>query len=116
MPMPLPTPERVVLTDRDLEAFLLIYRLGSCAVLHLYELFWPPSDTKPGPRNSCYRRVRQLISAGYLDADRLPSLTGLGAGRLFLTLGPKGRNAVAEQLGLSRSELQRLRHIQTPFV
>jgi Replication-relaxation len=111
-----PAQKLVQLTLHDIEMMLTVYRLGGCATSHLLERHWPPVTKKFGARNSCYRRVQQLGEAGYLEAVRLPSLSGLGAGRSFLTLGSLGRRAVAEHLGLSRSELHHLRHIETPII
>lgn len=94
---------------------LMVYRYDGCLIRHLYRRFWPKSDKPFGARNSCYRVVQGLVAQQWFQGVRLPSLTGIGAGHLFLTLGPKGRQLVAEQLGLSRSDLQRLRKIETPF-
>lgn len=103
------------ITSRDIDILLMIYRYGGCAISHVFGRFWP-SSSRLRPGNSCYRRVHQLMDAECLSVKRLPSLSGLGAGRAFLTLGPKGRRVLAEFLDLPKSELQRLRHIETPFI
>ncbi len=107
---------RICITERDISILVMVYQYGGCAVSHLFRRFWGVSERTLDTGNSCYRRIHQLVEAGYLHADRLPSLTGLGAGHLFLTLGPKGRAVLAEHLRLSRSDLKRLRQIITPFI
>jgi hypothetical protein len=103
------------LTDRDISLILTIYEYDGCGVTHLYRKFWHQSKDTDDPGNACYRRIQQLVTHGWLQATRLPSLTGLGGGRHFLTLSSKGRQLVADHQGLSRSTLRRLREIETPF-
>src|SRR4051812_34513620 len=98
------------LTPRDVEIILLVYSFSGVAIYHLLQAFWEQrAELKVGARNAVYRRVKKLIEAGYLQSDRLPSVTGYGGGRLFLTLGARGKDLVAEHQGLSRSELKPLR-------
>ncbi len=105
----------VSITPRDIEVITWVYSLDGCQIADLRWL-WPQGDKPFGPRNSCYRRIGELVSAGYLRAERLGSASGLGRGPYFLTLGPRGRALLAERLQLSKSDLHRLREIRAPFV
>lgn len=94
----------------------MVYEYDGCAIHHLSERFWQRTSRQFGPRSSFYRRIRQLVGAGYLQGRRLPPLLGSGgSGKTFIALGPKGRTLLAAYLDLPRSHLRRLRDIQTPY-
>jgi hypothetical protein len=103
------------ITPRDALLQLMVFAYDGCLISHLYRRFWSSGGTDSPASAACYRRIAQLVAGGWLQATRLPSLTGTGAGYQFITLGPRGRQLVAEHLGLPRSELRRLREVETPF-
>src|SRR5581483_7211935 len=105
----------VSITPRDIQLHLMVLSYDGCLISHLFRRFWPQRGLSSRPSNSCYRRIEQLVAGGWLQATRLPSLSGGGAGHQFVTLGPRGRQLVADYLGLGRSELRRLREVTTPF-
>jgi hypothetical protein len=84
----------------------MAYDYRGIAASHVQVRFFPtPSGYRP-----CYSRIQKLIAQRFLRARRLPSVSGIGSGRLFLTLDTNGKQAVAKALGLaSRQELARLR-------
>jgi hypothetical protein len=58
-----------------------------CTTEQIHARFWRPGSSP----SACYRRIALLVDADYLRAFRLPSLTGIGSGKRFLTIGPRGR-------------------------
>ena len=116
--MRLPVPSSLTITPRDIEILKLVYDFDRCSREHVLRRFFGKRGVlQAGPQSACHRRVAKLIKAGYLTgglADRLPSLTGVGSGKILLGIGARGRLLLAELLGLSRSELNRLRQIQSP--
>lgn len=94
---------------------LLVYDYDGCGISQLFECFWAEHGRSWARQNACYRRLRQLVRAEYLRATRIPSLSGIGGGPLFLTLGPRGRQLLAEQLHLPIAELRQQRRIETPY-
>ncbi len=114
--MPLPTPSSLAVTSRDIQILEFVYSFDRCSREHVLRRFWAKNGALgPGPESACHRRIAKLITAGFLTADRLPSLTGVGSGKSLLGIGPRGRLLLSELLGLSRSELNRLRQLQSPF-
>ncbi len=103
----------ISITERDIAILLMIYFVSGCAISHIQRRFFSSGET--GSSNACYRRVQRLAADGWIKTTRLPSVTGMGAGHLYVSLDRKGRQLVAEHLGLSRSELQRVRAIDTPY-
>src|SRR5262245_21995254 len=103
------------ITARDALMHLMVFSYDGCLIRHLARRFWKDATRAAPPSTDCYRRIGQLVRAGWLHTARLPSLTGTGAGHQFVTLGPRGRQLVADYLGLARSELRRLRDVTTPF-
>ena len=83
-----------MLTARDLEILAMIFHYDGLVVDLVRRRFWP----SPGARSACYDRLARLIADGYLQATRLPSLTGVGSGRTFLTIGGRGRRELAAML------------------
>lgn len=96
--MPNPTQ---TLTNRDLAIIRMVYEYEGCAIDHIRTKLF----SSPGAHSSCYRRIAYLIHQGFLTSIRLPSLTGVGSGKAFLTIGPQARPILTQMLGLSRSEL-----------
>src|SRR5215208_4000807 len=106
------------ITPRDIKILQLVYAYDTCSADHLCARFFSASPTpgRYGPQVTCYRRVARLRQAGYLTAYRLPSLSGMGSGKLLLGLGPKGRKLLAEYLQLPRSQLKQLKQVVTPVL
>lgn len=110
-------PARVALTERDLAIITCVYLVGGCTVDHLLRLFYPTAHTgKPyGPRSSAYDRISKLVEAGFLRAHRLPSVTGVGSGKRFLTVGTSSYELLADQLDQPRQTIARACRELTPF-
>ncbi len=100
------------LTDRDLAMLDMVFAYGGLGVQHLQKRFFPT----PGARAACYARIAKLVHAGYLAGQRLPSQTGLGSGRLFLTTGPAARPILARLRNCSVSELKRQTRMKAPVL
>lgn len=105
-------PTSLSLTDRDLAVLRMVYEYDGCAIDHIRLRFFPTS----GARTPCYRRIAHLIEHAYLASNRLPSLTGRGSGKAFLTIGSQARSLLAQVLELSRSELARTRMSSPLFI
>lgn len=106
-------PVPFVLTPRDLNILLMVYEFRGVTADHIRCRFFPNPTT--GAIKSCYRRIAALVAAGYLSSRRLPALSGIGSGKAFLLPGPAARPVLAKMLGLTRSELARIR-LQAPSV
>ncbi len=114
--MLLPIRSTLSITPRDIQILQLVYSFDRCSREHILRRFWAKNGASgPGPESACHRRIAKLITSGFLTADRLPSLTGVGSGKSLLGIGPRGRVLLSDVLGLSRSELNRLRQLQSPF-
>src|SRR5712692_8943013 len=72
--------------------------------------------TTLGARAACYERIHKLVAAGSLTSTRLPSSTGSGSGKAFLTLGLNGRPELAKLLNCSLSTLQRQSRAKAPAI
>jgi len=103
------SPAQLVLTDRDLAILEMVFSYGGCSVAHVQKRWFPTS----GARSAAYDRVNRLVEAGYLIGHRLPSQTGQGSGKLFLTTGSAARPVLAKLLNCS-SALQRQTRASTP--
>jgi hypothetical protein len=99
----------VWLTQRDMAILVMVYTYGGVTVEHVHRRLF----VGRGPRH-CYRRIAQLTRLGYLDSVRLPSSSGIGSGKVFLTVGRQARPILVRMLGLYRSELKRSR-LSSPF-
>ncbi len=95
----------ITLTKRDIATTVMVYLFGGCSTDHVAKRLFPGLKSS----RACYRHVAELVNQGYLLTQRLPSLSGVGSGKNFLTLAPKGKPVVAQALGLSVSELSRSR-------
>lgn len=94
---------RLFLTQRDSYVLHMVYDYHGCAVEHIHARLWPDASQL----STCYRRVARLLAAGYLSAQRLPSLTGVGSGKAFLTIGPLGRSLLVRLLDVPLSDVTR---------
>lgn len=101
---------QLVLTERCRRILLMTYTYGGCTAEHIRRREFP----SPGARSACYAWIARLVKAEYLTSVRLPCQYTFGSGKAFLTPGPKARPILAEALGLSRTELGRLR-IDSPL-
>lgn len=88
------TPLPLTLTARDLDILAMTHRYDGLVIEQIKRRFWPSF----GARSACYDRIARLIADRYLHAQRLPSLSGRGSGKVFLTLGPRGRPELAREL------------------
>jgi len=59
--------------------------------------------------------LSKLVAAEYLTGTRLPSSSGQGSGPILLTIGPMGRRALAESLGVSESSFGRRSRARAPL-
>src|SRR5919197_1339948 len=97
---------RLHLTPRDIEIILMTYRYDGLVVSQIRRRFWPSF----GARSPMYERLARLVAADYIRSIRLPALTRLGSGPTFYTLGPASYPLLKELLGLTHSDIKRLRH------
>ena len=72
------------LTNRDLSILAFAYNFGGVTADLICKRHF---QAGPGALRACYRRIARLISQGLLTSTRLPSATGVGSGKAFLTLG-----------------------------
>src|SRR5262245_39644826 len=91
------------LTQRDLAIIRLVFDYEGVVAPIIRRRFFPT----PGGEKPCYRRLRKLVDHGFLKGYRLPALSGVGSGKRFLTIGPRGRPLLAELLGVPAAELRR---------
>src|SRR5215210_5982428 len=106
----------MTVTSRDIAILNFVFQVNGCSLEHLLRRFFPTYQrSRFGPTSSAYHRVRQLVEAQYLCAQRLASLSGIGSGKRFLSIGPSSYQLLAEQLEIPRRELHRARHALTPF-
>jgi Replication-relaxation len=92
-----PASSAFLLTPRDNAILDMVHDLRGCTSSQIHSRFWGANR----PRAACYRRIAGLIREGYLCARRLPSLSGVGSGKRFLTLGEAGRDLIAQRLRVS---------------
>src|SRR5437762_1137145 len=88
----------------------MVFSYGGVSINHVQQRFFPT----PGARAACYARVAKLIASRYLAGLRLPSQTGQGSGKLFLTTGPAARPILAKLLNCSVSSLARQTRAKAP--
>src|SRR5438874_12098696 len=103
---------RCVLTPRDESILEMVFAYDGVAIHHVQQRFFPT----PGARSACYTRIGTLVKAGYLTATRIPSQTGLGTGKAFLTAAAKARPLLAKLLGTSIPELWRGTRAHAPTI
>src|SRR5207249_428314 len=90
----------------------MVYHYDGLVNKQIKRRFWPGFAA----RSPFYKRLGRLISAGYLRAVRLPPANGLGSGPSLITLGPGSHPMLKEQLGLTSSDIKRLRHSFVPLL
>lgn len=91
-----------ILTRRDTELLLDIYKYRYLSVSQIQRLHFPSSQT-------AYRRLRALISLGYIKAFISP-----GISEHIYYLDQPGSNLVADNLGVAPAELKWQRTGRTP--
>jgi hypothetical protein len=102
-----PAPSKAIqLTQRDIDILLMIYYYDGLVVSQIRRRFWPSF----GARSPMYERLGRLVAADYIRSSRLPALTRSGSGPTFYTLGPASYPLLKELLGLTHSDIKRLRH------
>ena len=84
---------KIILTERDLELLLSVYRYRYLSVSQVRALHFPSAQT-------ANRRVRLLVQADYLSAFQVP-----GLGERMVMLAKQGAEAVAESLLVPLPEL-----------
>lgn len=90
------------LTPRDEQIIEMAYTFAGISAEAVHQRFFTEAMTL----SACYRRLRLLIAHEYLAVQRLSSLSGLGSGKWFLTVGPKAHTILAPRLGLTREEIR----------
>jgi hypothetical protein len=73
--------------------------------------FWPAARSP----NAYYHRIRRLVVARYLQSKRIPLVSGLIGGTLFLTIGPAARPVLTRLLRVPAQELRRASRAVNPF-
>src|SRR2546430_13858947 len=86
------------LTNRDLSILTFTHSFGGVTADLICKRHF---QAGPGALRACYRRIAHLISQGLLTSTRLPSSTGVGSGKAFLTLGKAARPILVKALGFS---------------
>lgn len=102
----------IFLIRRDIAILTMVHSFGGCTAEQAARRLF---STLKGPR-VCYRRMAGLINQGYLSCRRLPAMTGVGSGKNFLTVTPRGRLIVATAQGVLVSDLSRSRTSAPRFV
>src|SRR5436305_387819 len=100
-----------LLTPRDIQILIMAYQYDSVTIEMLWRRFWGHSMSQ----RACYARVQRLISSGYFRSCILPSKSGKGTGKQWLTVGPAAVPILVEYLDLDPSEIKQLRHSLPPF-
>lgn len=95
--------DSVILTAKDFEILSLVYHYdGLTTDLILKSTYPSPSSHSYG-----YSRIARLSKSDFLHQTRLPSITGVGSGQSFYTLGREGRKALASLWDVPRVSLLR---------
>src|SRR5437868_916361 len=95
--------QTLLLSERDINILMFIHFYNGCTVEHLRRRFF---RTVWG-RSACYARIRRLCEAQYLESKRLPSMSGVGSGKAFLTIGALGRSVVSDALSIPLADVDR---------
>jgi len=99
----------VQLTERDRRLLQMVATYRAVTIAQLRRRFF----ATPGARSACYARIKRLISAHYLSAQRLGSVSGIGSGKMLLTLGRAGRRLVTAAQNDTRHRLGRTPRLRT---
>lgn len=102
----------IFLINRDIAIILMVQSFGGCTIEQIAKRLFPSLNSD----RSCYRRVAELVGYGYLATRRLPAASGVGSGKQFLSVTPKGRVAVAAALAVPISDLTRFRANAPRFI
>jgi hypothetical protein len=98
------------LTPRDIEIILAVFNYDSLFSYQIRRRFWGQNSH---PR-TFLERLAQLIKADYLRARPMDSTTGRGSGQRLITIGQASHALLRDRLGLSETEIKRLRHSIMP--
>jgi hypothetical protein len=110
-------PHSISITTRDQQILEMIYFYDTCAIEHLETRFFPQrldQISLYGRQVACYRRLAELREAGFVKVKRLGSTSGIGSGKMLISLDQFGIETVSQSLELPRSEVRRLKQISTP--
>ncbi len=89
----------------------MAYHYNGVTIEQLRRRFFPDRS-----HNAYYRRIRRLVSEGYLHISRAPSLHPIGAPLGLITLGSRARPMLAEMMSLPRGEVARATRAASPLV
>lgn len=95
------------LQSRDISILLMIYNYDRVGVAQLQRAFFSSGS-------SAYKRLRTLQVHGFVSARQLNAAAPRGTGIYLYGLGPVGKRALAEYLGLETGDLIRLSYIRDP--
>ena len=96
------------LQSRDISILLMIYNYDRVGVSQIHRAFFRSSS-------AAYKRLRTLAVHGFVSASQLNAATPRGTGIYLYGLGPVGKRALAEYLGLEAGDLIRLSYIRDPI-
>ena len=99
----------VQLTARDRRLLQMVATYRAVTITQLRRRFF----ATPGARSAGYARIQRLVSAHYLSSQRLGSVSGMGSGKMLLTLGRPGRHLVAAARNDPRHRLGRTPRLRT---
>jgi hypothetical protein len=107
----------IVVTERDKELLVDVYRHGFLTT-DLIELAYFPPDAQRRSRSSCcYDRLKLLWLWNYVDRIELPVARVLGGRRPYLyTLGRRGLPYVQERISGTLVQLRRLDRLHDLFI
>lgn len=92
---------------RDISILLMIYNYDRVGVRQIHQAFFHS-------RSAAYKRLRTLAVHGFVSARQLNATTPRGTGIYLYGLGPVGKRALAEYLGLETGDLIHLSYIRDP--
>lgn len=93
---------------RDLQILLLLYRYDRVGVAQVQQACFRS-------RGAAYKRLRTLAVHGFVTATQLNAAVPRGTGIYLYGLGPVGKRALAEHLGLEPGDLRRLSYLRDPI-
>jgi hypothetical protein len=93
--------------SRDIKILLLIYHYDRVGVRQIHQAFFTS-------RSSAYKRLRTLAVHGFVSPRQLNATSPRGTGIYLYGLGPVGKRALAEYLGLETGDLIHLSYIRDP--
>lgn len=102
----------IFLTPRDYKIIRMVYAYDGLLSYQIRRRFWP----RPGARSACFARLSRLIAAGFLRRKRLESPSGKGSGPSLITIGSASHPILKLELGLTGTDIRRLRHAFVPLL